>query len=524
MLPSTLLVARKHRDTISPVYAALNDANRALAKRLVQAYQDHLTKRKRAVEAVIAELEAQGHDYRFVRGLATLLERRCRLDVEAAVTPKALRSHLFHATSSAGIPVTPQARGQLLREAAQRYAITVPEVEASLYADLDEELVLTAFTPIDADALLRQYNLSLTQTLLFRSSTMEFTASENWQQIFRRIRWLGLIYTIQRRKEGYWVTVDGPLSLFKLGHRYGSRLAQLVPPIIASRDWSIHAQVLRRQSDQQLLHLTLDSRNHATFLKAGDPKAEVDVAYDSRVEAEFAQRFTALRSGWRLTREPGPLAVGRQVMLPDFLFEKEGLRVYLEIAGFWTPTYLQHKLQQLEGVENVDMIVAADRANACQQLDRLGRRLNVVYYRGKVPLRPILNHLTAKAAALRETQRLRLRGRELSVEGPATTTAALAEQLGVLEEAVTDVLRDRGTPGYRLLGDVLISEATLHLIEEQLTQRTEATDLTLTAATQLIEALGGIRPTRILEALGYGIEWHGIDPSKARLRKKSGIA
>jgi predicted nuclease of restriction endonuclease-like RecB superfamily len=58
MLPSTLLVARKRRDTITPVYAALNDANRALAEQLIQAYQDHLTKRKRAVEAVIAALEA----------------------------------------------------------------------------------------------------------------------------------------------------------------------------------------------------------------------------------------------------------------------------------------------------------------------------------------------------------------------------------------------------------------------------------------------------------------------------------
>ncbi len=518
MLPSSLLVARKHRETIRPVYAALTAANRALAERLVQAYHDHVTKRKRAVEAVIAALEAQGHEYRFVRGLAVLLERRCRLDVDAAVDPTALRSLLFHAAARAGIPATPHARERLLQEAAHYYGLTVPEVEAALYADLDEELVLTAFTPIDADTLLRQYNLSLTQTLLFRCTAMEFTASEHWQQIFRRIRWLGLIYTIQRRPEGYWVTVDGPLSLFKLGHRYGSRLAQLVPAIIAARSWSIRAHVQRRPTDRQLLRLTLDSRTHAPLLNAED--LTVTATYDSRVEADFAQRFTALRSGWRLTREPGPLAVGRQVMLPDFLFEKEGLQVYLEIAGFWTPTYLQHKLAQLEGVENVDMIVAADRSNACQQLDRLGRRLNVLYYRGKVPLRPILNHLAAKATALRETQRLRLRDRELSVEGPATTTAALAEHLGVLEEAVQDLLQDRPIPGYRLLGDVLISEATLQQIEDQLQQSGEATSLTLAAATQVIEALGGLRPTRILDALGYSVEWHGIDPSKARLRRK----
>jgi predicted nuclease of restriction endonuclease-like RecB superfamily len=519
VLPSDLLVARKYRDTINPVYATLNDVNLTFAERLIQDFNDHLTKRKREVEAAIAGLEEQGHDYRFVRGLAVLLERRCQFEVEAAVNPRILRSRLFHATSREGVPVTLSERLRLLREEAKHHDVSVKEVEDSIYADLDEELVLTAFISIDSDALIRQYNISLTQTLLFRSSEMEFTASGNWQRIFRGIRWLGLIYTIQRQREGYWVKVDGPLSLFKLGHRYGSRLAQLVPHIIASQDWSIRAQVLRRQSDRQLLNLKLNSRDHGVYLKEGE--TGIEEAYDSLVEEDFAKRFNALRSGWHLTREPGPLSVGRHVMLPDFLFEKKGLRVYMEVAGFWTPEYLRHKLRQLDGVENVDMIVAADRSNACQQLDRLGRRLKVVYYKGKVPLRPILDHLNSREAALREIQRKNLRDRKLKVERQVTTTADIAEQLGVLEEAVKDVLQERRIPGYRLLGDMLISEETLNLIEEQLTQRTEE-DLSLNEATQLIEALGGVRPSRILEALGYSIEWHGIDPDKARLRRKTG--
>jgi predicted nuclease of restriction endonuclease-like RecB superfamily len=102
VLPSDLLVARKHRDTISPVYAKLNDVNLVLAERLIQVFNDHLrmSKRKREVEEAIAELEEQGYDYRFVRGLAVLLERRCQFEVEAAVKPKTLRSRHFAADSS----------------------------------------------------------------------------------------------------------------------------------------------------------------------------------------------------------------------------------------------------------------------------------------------------------------------------------------------------------------------------------------------------------------------------------------
>jgi predicted nuclease of restriction endonuclease-like RecB superfamily len=219
VLPSDLLVARKYRDTIYPVYAKINDVNLVLAERLIQAFNAHLMKRKREMEEAIAGLEELGYDYRFVRGLAVLLERRCQFEVEAAVKPRILRSRLFHATSKEGVPSTLRERWRLLSEEAKHHGVSVQEVETSLYADLDEELVLTAFDSIDADALVRRYNLSLTQTLLFRSSEMEFTASGNWQRIFFNDTATTEIYTIQRQREEYWVKVDGPISLFKLGHR-----------------------------------------------------------------------------------------------------------------------------------------------------------------------------------------------------------------------------------------------------------------------------------------------------------------
>ncbi len=79
-----------------------------------------------------------------------------------------------------------------------------------------------------------------------------------------------------------------------------------------------------------------------------------------------------------MTREPGPLPVGRQIMIPDFLFEKAGMKVYMEIAGFWTPEYLNHKLQQLRNVRDVDMIVAANQSFMGTMLDKLGQQLKII--------------------------------------------------------------------------------------------------------------------------------------------------
>jgi predicted nuclease of restriction endonuclease-like RecB superfamily len=520
VLPSELLVARKYGDNIRPVYAKLTRENLEVAERLIRSFKRLQGRRKRELEEAVDELEETGLDYRYVRGLSVLLERRCQFKVSAAVNPVEARKRVFHATARHGIPTTVEERQRILGEEAAQLEVSAGELERSLYADLDEELVLAEFQPVEPERLVRQYNLSLTQTLLFRCTEMEFTASGNWQQIFRWIKWLGLIYTIQRRKEGYWVKVDGPLSLFKLNHRYGTSLAKLIPYTTAAWEWSIKAKILRRRGDRQLLNLELDSRRHGAYLKAAEPTLEEK--YDSLVEEEFAQRFNALRTGWMLTREPEPLPVGKHVMIPDFLFEKAGMKVYMEVAGFWTPEYLKHKLKQLSKVENVDMMVAADRSNACQRLNRMGRRLKIIYYKGKVPLKPIIDHLKSREDELGKRQLKQLRDRNLKFDEPVLTVAEIASQLGLLEEAVEDLLREQSIPEYRLLGDVLIRESKLNMIEKRLNQRAKEGSLTLNEVGRLIEESGGLRPTKVLEALGYRIEWHGINPEKAKVYRKTG--
>jgi len=103
-----------------------------------------------------------------------------------------------------GIPTTLEERRVILEREAKRLGVPVDGLEDSIYSDLDEEQILRGFQPLGEADLIRLYNLGQTQTLIFRCSELEFTASGNWQAIFRRIKWLGLIYTIQQRERGYW--------------------------------------------------------------------------------------------------------------------------------------------------------------------------------------------------------------------------------------------------------------------------------------------------------------------------------
>jgi hypothetical protein len=70
-----------------------------------------------------------------------------------------------------------------------------------------------------------------------------------------------------------------------------------------------------------------------------------------------------------------------------------------------------------------------------------------------------------------------------------------------------------------LIGDLLISRGKL----ENIRARIEAMGKpALQEALEIIREEGGDAPYQILEALGYGVRWRGLDPGAAQLYRKEG--
>ncbi len=515
MLPSNLLITRKRGDTISPLYARLDKRNLSVAGLLVQIYEKHVGRKKGELNEAVEELENVGYDYRYVRGLSALLDRRCQLEPEAAVNPVNARRIVFRIAHQKGLPNTRKSRQLILCQAAVELAVTVEELEKSLYADLEDEFILKSFQPVSSEALVKQYNLSLTQTLLFLSTELTFATVGNWQQLFRQIKWLGLIYTIWKNTRGIQVKVDGPASIFKLNRRYGTSLAKLLPAIIRNREWWLRAKIMRK-GENRLLNLGLNSQEHGQCMEAFTENRKREV-YDSQVEADFATRFEALDTGWTLTREPEPIPVGRYVMIPDFGFQKAGLKVYLEVVGFWTPEYLEEKVKKLSLINDLDMIVAADRKLACRKLERSAKKHNLIYYHRRIPLKPILDHLEDREERLVSEQSNRLHVNDIVIQGSVVEVKKLAEELGVLEDVARKVLARKTFPGYLRLEDIYIKAAKLEEIRKRLENRLSRGPLSLHEASTIVEEAGGSRPAQILTALGYKVKWKGIDPQSAEI-------
>jgi predicted nuclease of restriction endonuclease-like RecB superfamily len=239
--------------------------------------------------------------------------------------------------------------------------------------------------------------------------------------------------------------------------RYGTSIAKLLPRITASDSWNVMAEILMRNRGGKMFTFEADSRELKDLLPGrGDDapgrrgRPHVDPLYDSSTEEKFARSFLSYGTGWALKREPEPLVAGAHVLIPDFSFEKDGMKVYLEVVGFWTPEYLERKINKLNLVAGVDMIIAADESLACSKLERLRGKALVMYYKRDVPLKPIVEHLRrARGLDRQQAGREAQGGDAIELSGDVVEIEEIARRKGVAVASVRIALQDSEARGVR---------------------------------------------------------------------------
>jgi len=510
MLPSELLVARIKGGVICPGYLSPDGADGALAARLISIYSKSLGKKKAEISGAAKKIESEGNDFRVVRGLCALLDRLSVFEVRSPVDPQALRESLF----ARGAPVLDEVgRREVLGDAAARFRIKPDEILRYIWADLPDERVLASFSAPSPDELIASYNLSLTQTLLFRATFLEVSAKGNLRPIFGGVKRLGLMYSI-RAADGNSasISIEGPASMLKLTERYGTSLAKLLPKVLESEEWEIHAQISRGSfGKKRLLDFRLSSSDGIPFPEA--PRQ--DEGYDSSVEESFARRFRALETRWVLLREPGLISTPAGILIPDFAFELGGRRIYLEIVGFWTPEYLEKKISKLNSLPpGIEFIIAVNRSLAsADRFRRSGK--NIVEFDDEVPLRPILGILEeVERSASKESER-KLRGLKIEPKSDVVDLAEIAARLGVPCDALVGAIAESPPKGYSLAGEYLISERTVSELH-----RTLSTERSLGAIEERFRAFGIKNVIPVLTKLGYYVRWTGLSPGSAEVQKK----
>ncbi|WP_277540513.1 DUF790 family protein [Haloarcula laminariae] len=514
MLTKELLRVSRAGGGYHPQFA--DDGHQSLAARVLGVYQGHVGESRETLGAALTDLEGEAEDFKLVRGFAKLVEREATFETRAPVPPERARKRAFEAAEAVGV-VTESEREAALSRAADGLGIDADTLDASLYADLEDRQVLAGVDARWSPAeLVAQYNLSLAQTALFDATEVRVRSSDP-KAVVSAVKRLRLMYEIHKTPGGREVVVTGPDAIFSNTRRYGTRFARLLRTVAGTGEWTLSATIDDRGAERQLRLTEAD-----VTVPGVDPVT--DVSYDSGVEADFAARFSSLGLDWELVREPDPLEAGEHVVIPDFAFDwRPGgdgevrdtasgateRRIFFEVMGFWTPEYVQKKLDRLADVDDVTMLVAVDESLGVGEAIE-ARDHRAIPYSGTIrvkdvrdALRPYEDELVAESAADLPA--------ELRPDADAVSLSALASEYGVSEDAI----EDKSFPDHERVGRTLIRPAVLDSVADRIEP-----GMSLSAVEAVLDEYGIDDDGAVLSRLGYRIEWDGLSGGTVRERSE----
>ncbi|MFH1464606.1 MAG: DUF790 family protein [Pseudomonadota bacterium] len=310
------------------------------------------------------------------------------------VVPRQLRLALALAAQRARDEETPWDRQAVLEEVGSSERLTPEQVERALFSDLPEEQIVVLPEPLpDAPTLALMVNLASVQALLRRALSVRLVLEGQARAVVRQAQLARLLCHVREEPghaQGWEMEISGALALFRRTLLYGRRLAALVPMLQWCQRFELEARCL------------VDGREGIFTLATGAPifPGPAPRTFDSKIEARFARDFSRLTTAWDILREPEPIQAGERLMFPDFALTSRadpGRRWLLEIVGFWTPAYLERKLEDLARAGRADLLLCIDEDLAVGQ-DDLPAGVPVLRFRKRVDAQAVLDVLEGRAA------------------------------------------------------------------------------------------------------------------------------
>ena len=613
MLPIELLRVRisSKLNQIRPVFYDSQDENQLLlAVKLVKMFEEMATKgvSKAKLDENLLKIEAKYTDYKLVRGICHLLQQRCEyaLPSEAftldgnnnAISTINLRRKIFEESSRKGYAVTEDERKQILQKFASESDLTTNELEIAMWADLDKNKYLKNVESLSPLQLISWYNISILQSLLLNCVKLEFSVygGFTWKKILRKIKQLGLMYFLyhennlesesnrqttnqdkvfnSKKDKRVVCSVEGPLSIVRLTDRYGMAMAKLIPLIIFTDIWSIDAVILRKSISgvRKTYRFQISSKDKDLPLFDASkvqlqPESNIDSGplykfaldnFDSNVEKKFMDKFLKFSIGWNLIREPDPLILSNgKAFIPDFVFEKYEIKVYLEIVGFWTSEYLKRKLEKIKDLLNIkstssvgsDLLIVANIDNYISEngdkiminsiFSKYIARNNLIFYKkDQIPFGPIIKYLkdidsriiddismNFNNSILKELESI-IEDKENKIiflkqvsdkqNIPVESVLKTIRNLQSNNDASTTVIKNR-LKGFLLLDNYLISNDKIDELLPELDKLKKLSDAIRFLGQNNIpeECI-----TSFIPKIGFDIVWNGIDFNDALIQRK----
>jgi uncharacterized protein len=374
----------------------------SLAEKMCRVYSQGLGRTRGQLYAAIRSIMQEEAEcpHRRIEAFCKLLDERCLYESDKAGQASKLRRNVVRLASkyqplfSGNEQLFGHDHRKAKQEIATELGLTWNEVERRMFLDLMENHAMLAFENFNSPGeLLSRYNVAQMQVALFDATDLTLRLTQDFRSVLRYAKLARLMHRIGRTRDGYMVRFDGPASLLQHTTRYGTAMAKFLPGLLSCRSWRLEARI--RKPKFRGLRLLLDSD---CGLRSPVPKPD---AFDSSVEEKFAvQWLDSDTNGWRMERETEILHQGQTVFFPDFVFlHEDGRKAMMEVIGFWTPEYLEHKRHVIETFANDRMFLAVQRSIADPWMSSASETEphshRTIFYKTAIPIASVLEVLAS---------------------------------------------------------------------------------------------------------------------------------
>lgn len=365
--------ARERAETLAASYLVIaEDQVGATRGELMEAFDD---------------IPVGAREKRIADGLKKLVLDRCEFELNAPIDPPTLRQEVFELAAirrSESEDLESFSREAVLEEVAAKHEVDAAEIERLLYADLKKAHRLLSFDPVSPETLMRLYDDGQLQGVLLKAEKvkveLECASPAAYRQLFRKLKFHRLLYSVEALEKGYRLTIEGPFAMFSSSTKYGLQLAMIVPAIRACQKWVIEATV-RWGKDRS--RVTFKAAGKLTKKTAQKAAAAIDESDEellrqqlpddvAKLLGKFEERFATGKSKWEpqlcgdLFHLPG---VG--VVVPDLLFTRstDGITIYLEVLSFWSRSAVWKRVELVEkGLEAPVLFAVPSRLRVSEEV------------------------------------------------------------------------------------------------------------------------------------------------------------
>ncbi|NPD88389.1 MAG: DUF790 family protein [Asgard group archaeon] len=285
-------------------------------------------------------------------------ERTAILDL----TPAQIRARIFEIVNrdEKGF-VTLSEREETIKLLESELAIPRNKFDTVMFLDLESEKILQKNESVETQRLISSYNLDAIETTLCFSISFNILLKKLPGYLGKNLIFISkknYVFTeIILDEDGYSISIEPPLEMFREKGGWGKNISNVAMYIIRS--------VLRDKIDFQLQAIVKPRNRKALFFLRSDnlpllpmSKANEEESFkpeiDSKVEERFLRTWKSFH-GWKAIPEPEAIIIGKKMYVPDFLLERSGKSIFLEIVGFYTLKYIQKKKNQMKELANQEL-------------------------------------------------------------------------------------------------------------------------------------------------------------------------